>query len=282
MVMQSDSYKIGIFEEYNFRFLLTDITTTMKEVSRRQNLENSSNLLVAKTMIGSFFLAGMVKEETIVSIQLEGDGPVERVMAYSDRIGRMRGLARYSNISVTNDPSDGIGKGVFRVTRWGGIKKLHQSITRLEHTSFESNLIHHISESDQLVSFLTIYAETNGICKGLILQALPFTEQYKIDELKDRIGEINSSTEELFYGTPDIILQKLEKNLHSRALVLDSGIPEFYCGCTIEKIKSVIRSLGIDEAKSILEEQGSIRITCEFCNEVYELDSEDINILFMK
>ncbi|NBU99273.1 MAG: hypothetical protein EBS19_13860, partial [Spirochaetia bacterium] len=93
-----DSYKIGLWEEYNFRFLLADCTVTFQEVVRRQKLKYSSATLVAKTMLGAFFLAGMVKEETIVGIQLEGDGPIERVMGYSDRIGRMRGLARYPDI----------------------------------------------------------------------------------------------------------------------------------------------------------------------------------------
>ena len=123
-------------------------------------------------MMGAFFLAGMVKEETTVSIQMEGDGQVERVMGYSDRIGRMRGLVSVPDYSSLDDSSLGIGKGVFRVTRWGGIRKLHQSITKLEKAPFESNLLNHISESDQLVSFVSIF-NSDSECKGMILQALP-------------------------------------------------------------------------------------------------------------
>lgn len=277
----SDSYKVGIWEEFNFRFLLTDCTDTLLEVVRRQNLEYSSLKLVAKTMMGAFFLAGMVKEETTVSIQLEGDGPVERVMAYSDRIGRMRGLVRNGRIQANTDPTLGIGKGVLRVTRWGGVKKIHQSITKLDHVSFESNLLNHITESDQLISFISIYIDKSNICKGLILQALPFTEQIKIDELMDRIGNFQYSIEELFSGTLDHSLERLEKSLGTRALILDTGIPEFYCGCSFEKIQNVILSMGREDAYSLLEEQGKIEITCEFCNELYTLDSEEVHLLFI-
>jgi molecular chaperone Hsp33 len=276
-----DSYKIGLWEEYNFRFLLADCTLTFKEVVRRQNLKNSSAILVAKTMMGAFFLAGMVKEETMVSIQLEGDGPIERVMGYSDRIGRMRGLARNTQILSNNDSSLGIGKGIFRVTRWGGARKLHQSITKLEKVGFENNLLNHISESDQLVSFLAIHIGEDLSCKGMILQALPFTPQVKIDELMDRLREINYTTEELFNGDLESTLTKLENTLLSNAITLDAGIPEFYCGCSLEKIKNVIRSMGKVESFSILEEQGKIEITCEFCNEIYELDSEEVHLLFI-
>lgn len=277
----SDSYKLGIWEEFNFRFLLTDCTDTLQEVTKRQKLEHSSIKLLAKTMLGAFFLAGMVKEETTVSIQLEGDGPVERVMAYSDRIGRMRGLVRNGHIQAGADPTLGIGKGVLRVTRWGGVKKIHQSITRLDHVSFESNLLNHITESDQLISFISIYIDADKICKGLILQALPFTEQAKIDELMDRIGSFDYSIEELFSGNLESSLDKLEKSFGTKALVLDTGIPEFYCGCSLEKIQNVVVSMGRDEAFSLLEEQGKIDITCEFCNELYSLDSEDVHLLFI-
>jgi len=281
MVKKIDSYKIGIWEEYNFRFLLADCSNSVGEVIRRHKYDHSSSILVAKTMMGAFFLAGMVKEETTVSIQMEGDGQVERVMGYSDRIGRMRGLVSVPDYSsALEDSSLGIGKGVFRVTRWGGIRKLHQSITKLEKAPFESNLLHHISESDQLVSFLSIY-NSDSVCKGMILQALPFTEQSKIDELMDRLGEMQYSTEELFNGSLDTVLSRLETCLKSNALTLDTGIPEFYCGCTIEKIKNVIRSIGKEESYSILEEQGRIEIICEFCNEVYELDSEEVHLLFI-
>ena len=120
---KTDSYLVGILPEYNFRFLLADCSNSVREVIQRHEMENSSATLVGKTMIAAFFLAGLVKEETMISIQLEGEGDVERVMAYSDRMGRMRGMAKHNSIQA--DPSDttlGIGKGIFRVTRWGGVQ----------------------------------------------------------------------------------------------------------------------------------------------------------------
>ena len=82
---KTDSYLVGILPEYNFRFLLADCSNSVREVIQRHEMENSSATLVGKTMIAAFFLAGLVKEETMISIQLEGEGDVERVMAYSER-----------------------------------------------------------------------------------------------------------------------------------------------------------------------------------------------------
>lgn len=282
---KTDSYLVGILPEYNFRFLLADCSNSVREVIQRHEMENSSATLVGKTMIAAFFLAGLVKEETMISIQLEGEGDVERVMAYSDRMGRMRGMAKHNTIQA--DPSDttlGIGKGIFRVTRWGGVQKLHQSITKLEDTVFETNLLNYINESDQLISFVSIFTDMNArpvrAC-GMIFQALPFTSSRQIDDLMDKISNIDIDQSKIFSGSIDSTMKLMENMLETKADILEVGIPEFYCGCTLDKIKNVIVSIGKEEAYSIIEERGNIEMICEFCREKYLLDAEEVRLLFI-
>ena len=282
---KTDSYLVGILPEYNFRFLLADCSNSVREVIQRHEMENSSATLVGKTMIAAFFLAGLVKEETMISIQLEGEGDVERVMAYSDRMGRMRGMAKHNSIQA--DPSDttlGIGKGIFRVTRWGGVQKLHQSITKLEDTVFETNLLNYINESDQLISFVSIFTDIEArpvrAC-GMIFQALPFTSSRQIDDLMDKISNIDIDQSKIFSGSIDSTMKLMENMLETKADILEVGIPEFYCGCTLDKIKNVIVSIGKEEAYSIIEERGNIEMICEFCREKYVLDAEEVRLLFI-
>ena len=282
---KTDSYLVGILPEYNFRFLLADCSNSVREVIQRHEMENSSATLVGKTMIAAFFLAGLVKEETMISIQLEGEGDVERVMAYSDRMGRMRGMAKHNSIQA--DPSDttlGIGKGIFRVTRWGGVQKLHQSITKLEDTVFETNLLNYINESDQLISFVSIFTDIEArpvrAC-GMIFQALPFTSSRQIDDLMDKISNIDIDQSKIFSGSIDSTMKLMENMLETKADILEVGIPEFYCGCTLDKIKNVIVSIGKEEAYSIIEERGNIEMICEFCREKYLLDAEEVRLLFI-
>jgi molecular chaperone Hsp33 len=221
----------------------------------------------------------------MISIQLEGEGDVERVMAYSDRMGRMRGMAKHNSIQA--DPSDttlGIGKGIFRVTRWGGVQKLHQSITKLEDTVFETNLLNYINESDQLISFVSIFTDIEArpvrAC-GMIFQALPFTSSRQIDDLMDKISNIDIDQSKIFSGSIDSTMKLMENMLETKADILEVGIPEFYCGCTLDKIKNVIVSIGKEEAYSIIEERGNIEMICEFCREKYVLDAEEVRLLFI-
>ncbi len=281
-----DSYLLGSFDEYNFKFLVADCSSAVSEVIKRQKLSNSSRELVGKAMIGSFFLAGMVKEETVVNIQLEGEGEIERVLAYSDRIGRMRGMAKHNSVQAEKkDITLGIGKGFFKVTRWGGEQKLQQSVTKMEKIPFESNLLNHIETSDQIVSFLSIHSKESGaetdIVRGLFLQALPYTPQEKIDRLLNRLNDMDMSVEDLFKGSLEETLSVMEEVLSAKSKIYDTGVPEFYCSCSADKIRTVILSIGREEAFSIIAEIGKIEISCEFCHETYTFDAEETKLLFM-
>jgi molecular chaperone Hsp33 len=132
---------------------------------------------------------------------------------------------------------------------------------------------------------LSIYTEDHSpekLTRGMILQALPGTPPEKIDDLKARISEIEYDTPDLFKGNLKEVLDRMEKTLKSTATILDKGIPKFYCGCSLDKIKQVVISLGKEEALSIIEERGKIQLICEFCKEEYNLDPEEVNILFME
>jgi molecular chaperone Hsp33 len=54
----------------------------------------------------------------------------------------------------------------------------------------------------------------------------------------------------------------------------------FRCGCTRGRIAETLRALGEREIDAIIEEQGDIAVTCEFCNRDYRFDAVDARELF--
>ena len=45
-------------------------------------------------------------------------------------------------------------------------------------------------------------------------------------------------------------------------------------------IRSIVKSLGKDEAESIIKERGTIEVTCSFCGAKYVMDAIDVEALF--
>jgi molecular chaperone Hsp33 len=55
---------------------------------------------------------------------------------------------------------------------------------------------------------------------------------------------------------------------------------EFACRCSRERVASVLRSLGAEEVRSVIAEQGACTVTCEFCQKPYRFDAIDVEQLF--
>ena len=54
----------------------------------------------------------------------------------------------------------------------------------------------------------------------------------------------------------------------------------FECRCSRERVANVLRSLGVDEVRSVIAEQGAVTVTCEFCQKPYRFDAIDAEQLF--
>ena len=55
----------------------------------------------------------------------------------------------------------------------------------------------------------------------------------------------------------------------------------FECSCSRMRCDGLLQSLGLREAESILEDEGQVEITCEFCDAQYRYDAVDVAALFM-
>jgi molecular chaperone Hsp33 len=42
----------------------------------------------------------------------------------------------------------------------------------------------------------------------------------------------------------------------------------------------MLRGLGYDEVRDILEQEGDVQVSCEFCRQVYAYDAVDVERLF--
>jgi molecular chaperone Hsp33 len=61
----------------------------------------------------------------------------------------------------------------------------------------------------------------------------------------------------------------------------DARSPRFACSCSREKVASMLRMLGRAEIESIVAEQGSVGVRCEFCNTPYDFDAIEGAELFL-
>jgi len=92
------------------------------------------------------------------------------------------------------------------------------------------------------------------------------------------------TSDELLQLTPDKVLHRLFWQEHLRHFAPEPGMdsPRFVCSCNRERVSNMIRSLGREEADSILSERELIEVGCDFCGQQYRYDAVDAAQLFVQ
>jgi molecular chaperone Hsp33 len=151
-------------------------------------------------------------------------------------------------------------------------------------------LQHYMRQSEQLDTRLVL-AANGSVAAGLLIQRLPVEGEGNIGkgpgmepeeqmEHFNRIATLTASltSEELLALDVETILRRLY--WQEKILRFDVQTPRFACTCSRERVASMIRGLGQEEADSIIAERREIDVTCDFCGQHYRFDSVDAAQLF--
>ncbi len=168
-------------------------------------------------------------------------------------------------------------------------------------------LEHYMLQSEQLDTTLVLAAD-DRVAAGLLIQRLPVQgernlegqgktpgldgvvinqaneDEIGLNEHYNRISLLAASLqrEELLTLDVDTILRRLfweEQVLRLAPQDADIG-PRFACTCSRARVGNMIRSLGSEEAESIIAERGDIEVGCDFCGQYYWFDAIDAAQLF--
>ncbi len=159
----------------------------------------------------------------------------------------------------------------------------YQGIVPLAGNSFAECLEGYFASSEQLPTRVRLAADESHAA-GLLIQQLPGATDSQ-DDLEARsawqdaqqgIGTVRRSE---LLGSP--VERVLTRNFGQQDLRLFAGAPvRFECRCDPERVASLLRALGATEVRDVLEEQGAVTVTCDFCNRSYRFDAVDVAGLF--
>jgi molecular chaperone Hsp33 len=163
----------------------------------------------------------------------------------------------------------------------------YQGIVPLSGASLAESLEVYFASSEQLPTRVLLTADgAHGA--GMLVQKLPDAE--------DRGAGASSTVEEAWAGAQRGIAKLGPGRLRQHGIeeLLAQGFPghdlrlfrgapvRFECRCSEGRVAGLLRALGQDEVREVLNEQGSVTVTCEFCHRPYRFNPVDIDVLFSK
>lgn len=274
-----DSLHRFLFEKLPVRGELVHLDASWRAALEQIDYPENIRNLLGEAMAASVLLASTLKFDGAMTLQLQGSGPLSLLVVQCTSQMNLRGLARWEG-GIEGLDLQGLagGEGRMAITiEQEGKRERYQGIVPLEGKNLAECFENYFQRSEQLPTRLFLTAG-EASAAGMLLQVLPGHERdQNAWEHVTTLGATITPEELLQLDAPKI----LHRLYHEDDVRLFESTPvAFRCSCSRERIGGMLKSLGSAEAHDILEEQGRIEVSCEFCGKQYEFDKVDVEALF--
>lgn len=270
-----------LFERANVRGQIVHLEDAYQGVIQRREYPPLLRDLVGQAMAAAALLSSTIKFRGSLSLQVQGKGEqgLTLLVVQATSQGGLRALARWEGelpdgaslgelcpegyLAITIDPDEG---------------ERYQGIVALDSGSLAEALDNYFENSEQLSTRVWLTADAQRAA-GMLIQRLP-GESLDADAWNraEALAATITADELLQLNAPTII----HRLFHEEDIRLFDPSPfHFQCTCSRERVGNVLRSLGQEEVRDILQEQGQVEVHCEFCNQAYHFDAVDAEQIFL-
>lgn len=267
---------------------------TKELVEKAKNAHGTSPVVTAA--LGRLLTAGammgvMLKgEKDILTLQVNGSGPMKGMTVTADAKGQVKGYAKEPVVVLPPnekgklDVAQAVGIGFMNVIKDLGLKEPYVGQTVLQTSEIAEDLTFYFATSEQVPSSvgLGVLMEKDNTVKqagGFIIQLMPFADEETIARLEENLQSIDSVTNLLEAGnSPEDILALILAGFDLE--IKETMNTEFSCNCDKDRVAKVLLSIGEKELKDIIEEDKEIELNCHFCNANYIFSIEEVKELY--
>lgn len=251
--------------------------------------------LLGEACVLAAIVGSALKFEGRLIVQAQGDGPVRYVVADYDTAGALRGFCRFDPEEVAK-ASEGftrpgaqtlLGKGVFIMTLDRGEDfERTQGITPIEGESLSLCAEHYFTQSEQVptkvrlaVGQVMTDAGTAWRAGGAMIQVIAG------DDARGSTEEVWERTRALFFtlGDDELIDPTISAETLLFRLFHEDGVRlegakalTAVCRCSKERLVAVMQSFPPEDRAAMVEDDGMIHATCEYCSTVYKIEPSEI------
>jgi molecular chaperone Hsp33 len=276
-----DTLQRFLFEHAAVRGQYLHLDGTWQAILARHDYPTAVRRLLGETLVAAGLLGSTLKGHGRLVIQVNGHGPVNLLVAEATAQRTLRGMAQW-NAPVPDgaDLAASFGDGRMAITlepQDGGER--YQGIVPLEGADLAGAFEGYLARSEQLPTRLWLAVDGRR-ASGLMLQRIPGQSDVDTDTWERACHLADTVTEAELLGLDGDRLR--HRLFHEEDLRLFEAEPvRFACSCSRERVAGTLRSLGVDEVRSIIAEQGSVDVNCEFCNRHFHFDPVDAEQLFV-
>ena len=265
--------------------------TTRELTERARQIHKTLPVVTAalgRTLAAASMMGNALKSEgASLSIQVRGGGPVGAIVAISDSEGNVRGYAEHPQVDLPlrSDGKLDVGAAVGCDGTLTVIKDLHMKepyigSVQLLGGEIAEDIAQYFVESEQIptacaLGVLVDRDQSVRCAGGYLIQLLPGAGEDVISKVEAGVYAAGAVTKLLTANDdPGAMLRTVLSEFELE--VLETAPVAYRCTCSRDRVERALLSLGADELRQMLDEQGHAELTCQFCDQVHQFSGEDL------
>jgi molecular chaperone Hsp33 len=226
-------------------------------------------------------------EGASVTLRIKGDGPMGSLTTVSDAQGNVRGFVQNPAVVLPLKP-DGkldvggaVGKGTLTVIKDLEMKEPYVGMVPLQTGEIAEDVTAYFAVSEQIPTACALGVlvdKDQSVLRagGYLIQLLPGASEEDIEKVEEGVAKLGAVTAALMREGMDAetLLRQVLPGFELETL--ERHPVEYKCYCSRERVVKALVSLGPDELRTLIEEQGKAELTCQFCDTVYEFSREEL------
>jgi len=269
-----------IFESQNVRGEIVTLGPSWQTLLKRRTYPQVMVEVLGELSVAALLLSATIKIDGTLALQYRGSTGIQLLVAEVFNTNLFRSMAKWDeSLDAQSNEPNLLREGSLAVTiTQENLKQSYQGIVDTQQQTVQEALAHYMAQSEQIPTRLWLAANAQNAA-GLMIQKIPGVPDQDADAW-NRISQLAStvSNNELLELAPQQLLRRL---FHEETIRLFAPNQiEFSCKCSESRTTNMLRSLGEEEVREILDEKASVDITCDFCGKNYIYSEAGVDRIF--
>lgn len=282
--MSQSTIQRFLFKEHAIRGQHVHLNDAWRDMITDRHYGPTIQALLGELAVIATMIANNLKHQGKITLQVQGSGPVHLLVIEVTHDLKIRGLAKTQE-SLNNDASfnEMLGDGQILVTLENTQTRSHfQSFVPRESDTIAGCFEDFFTQSDQQPARLWLAADAEH-AGGFLLQKMPENGGHEVEVDEDAWNRTLLLAETL--KEQELLTLNCETTIHrlfheELVELFEEKTVCYECPQDKERVDAMLRSLGEEEVRKILEEEGKIAIHNEICNFHLVYLKEDVDALF--
>ena len=265
-----------------------DLTERARQIHKTLPVATAA---LGRLLAGASMMGNALKEEAAsLTLQIKGGGPLGTLLAVSDHLGNVRGTVENPGVDIPLredgklDVGTAVGnQGTLTVVRDLRMKEPYVGSVGLLWGEIAEDIALYFVESEQVptacgLGVLVDRDQSVLAAGGYLVQLLPGAEDETAAQLEASLRAAGPVTELLRQDPdPEALLRRALPGLELE--ILEKSPIAYRCDCSRERMERALVSLGREELRAMIDEQGGAELTCRFCDNIQRFSKEELEAL---